>query len=71
MFNFTTQTVYNKIVDTEGAKDRNLWVVEGKKPALRIGNTRFDKANIISIERKNPTPESLASVTFDMADIIS
>lgn len=71
MFNFTTQTVYNKIVDTEGAKDRNLWVVSGKKPALRIGNTRFDKANIISIERKNPTPESLASVTFDMADIIS
>ena len=68
MFNFTTQTVYNQIATT-GA-NKNMWVVTGKKPALRIGNTRFDSNDVISIEMKNPTPESLASVTFDMADII-
>lgn len=69
MFNFTTQTVYNQIADT-GA-NKNMWIATGgKKPAIRIGNTRFDAADIISVERKNPTPESLASVTFDMADII-
>jgi hypothetical protein len=47
-----------------------MWVAaEGKKPALRIGNTRFDVADIISVERKNPTVENLASVTFDMTAI--
>lgn len=70
MFNFTTQTVYNSIVATEGAKDRNLWVVSGKKPALRIGNTRFDAADVLDIQVKNPTPENLASVTFDMSKIL-
>lgn len=70
MFNFTTQTVYNSIVATEGAKDRNLWVVTGKKPALRIGNTRFDADDVLDIQIKNPTPENLASVTFDMSKVL-
>lgn len=48
-----------------------MWIAtNSKKPSLRIGNTRFDAANVISIEMKNPTPENLASVTFDMADIL-
>lgn len=68
MFNFTTQSVYNSIV-TSG-KDRNLWVVTGKRPALRIGNTRFDAENILDIQTKNPTVENLASVTFDMSKIL-
>ena len=69
MFNFTTQSVYNEIKTTAGA-GRNVWVSNGAHPALRIGNTRFDAANIEDIQEKVPTKESLASVTFDMADII-
>ena len=69
MFNFTTQTVYNQI-STTGA-NKNMWVVTGKKPALRIGNTRFDAADVLDIQMKNPTVENLASVTFDMSAILS
>jgi len=43
MFNFTTQSVYNNI------DDKNMWVNTGKKPALRIGNTRFDADIIESV----------------------
>ena len=70
MFNFTTQTVYNQI-STTGAK-KNLIDNSGdsKTPSLRIGNTRFDAADITSIQIKGPSAEQLASVTFDMADVI-
>ena len=69
MFNFTTQSVYNQI-STEGA-NKNMWVASNsKKPALRIGNTRFDKENILDIQVKNPTVETLASVEFDMSKIL-
>ena len=70
MFNFTTQTVYNQI-STSGAH-KNLIDKSGdsKTPSLRIGNTRFDAKDITSIQVKAPTAEQLASVTFDMADII-
>ena len=70
MFNFTTQTVYNAI-NTSGA-NKNLWdnSAASKVPSLRIGNTRFDAADIESIEIKAPSVEHLASVTFDMEDII-
>jgi hypothetical protein len=48
MFNFTTQTVYNTI-STSGA-NKNMWVsANSKKPALRIGNTRFDAADVLDI----------------------
>lgn len=69
MFNFTTQSVYNEIKTDAGA-GRNVWISGGAKPALRIGNTRFDADSIESIYVKLPTKESLASVTFDMADVI-
>lgn len=69
MFNFTTQTVYNQISTT--GSNKNMWVAIGtKKPALRIGNTRFDAADILDIQIKNPTPENLASVTFDMQKVL-
>ena len=69
MFNFTTQSVYNQI-STEGA-NKNMWVASNsKKPALRIGNTRFDKENILDIQVKNPTVEALASVEFDMSKVL-
>ena len=69
MFNFTTQTLFNSIVD-EGA-NKNLRVVEGKKPAVRIGNTRFDKGTVLDIHMKKHTPENLAKVTFDLSKVIS
>lgn len=63
MFNFTTQTVYNDI------NDKNMWINTGKKPALRIGNTRFDADIIESVQIKLPTQENLAKITFDIKDI--
>lgn len=68
MFNFTTQTVYNYIEET-GSK-RNLWKSSTGKPSLRIGNTRFDAADIESLQVKDPSIESLAEVTFDMSKIL-
>ena len=65
MFNFTTQTVYNNI------DDKNMWINTGKKPALRIGNTRFDADIIDSIQVKLPTVENFAEVTFDIGKIKS
>lgn len=72
MFNFTTQTVYNYINDTEGDPKRNLWVVEeeGVKPSVRIGNTRFDKEDVLDIQVKMPTEENLAKVTFDLSEVV-
>lgn len=69
MFNFTTQTIYNAI-NTTGV-NKNLWVAAtGKTPALRIGNTRFDKDLILDIQVKNPTVENLASVTFNLSKVV-
>lgn len=69
MFNFTTQTVYNQI-STSGA-NQNMWVAtSGKKPALRIGNTRFDAGDVLDIQVKNPTVENLPEVEFDMTEIL-
>lgn len=66
MFQFTTQTIYNQI------DNKNLVAApSGKTPQLRIGNTRFNKADIIDIQIKSSSAEQLASVTFDMADIIN
>ena len=70
MFSFTTQTVYNQI-STSGAH-KNLIDNSGnsKTPSLRIGNTRFDAKDITSIQVKAPSAEQLASIEFDMADVI-
>ena len=73
MFNFTTQTVYNYINDVEGDPKRNLWIVaqnSDEKPEIRIGNTRFNVDDIEDIQDKMPTPEYLASVTFDMSKVV-
>lgn len=73
MFNFTTQTVYNYINDVEGDPKRNLWIVaqnSDEKPEIRIGNTRFNVEDILDVQVKMPTPEYLASVTFDMSKVV-
>lgn len=36
------------------------------KPEIRIGNTRFNKENVVNIQKKVHTPEALASVEFDL-----
>lgn len=66
MFNFTTQSVYNNIA-TAGP-NKNMYIVAdlSEKPRIRIGNTRFDAEDILDIQVKAPTIESLAYVTFDM-----
>ena len=80
MFNFTTQTIFNSIVKTtENAvrektapKGYNIIVKDGANgPELRIGNTRFNKDNILDIQIKNHTVENLAKVEFDMAKVIT
>ena len=79
MFNFTTQTVYNSIVEATVAqkgdrvpKNANLILntIQDTNPTLRIGNTRFVLADIIDIQVKNPSLESLTSVTFDVTDLV-
>ena len=69
MFNFTTQTIYNQI-STSGA-NKNMYVATNSEvPALRIGNTRFDAADILDVQIKNPTVENLASVEFDLTEVL-
>ena len=70
MFSFTTQTVYNQISTSGAHKNLIDSSLDSKTPSLRIGNTRFNAADITSIQVKAPSAEQLASVTFDMADII-
>ena len=78
MFNFTTQSVYNEIkkhdLSTDGrrvVRGSNLIVGDQQDtPFIRIGNTRFDAANIEDIQEKVPTKESLAEVTFDLSKIL-
>jgi len=70
MFSFTTQTVYNQISTSGAHKNLIDNSSDSKTPSLRIGNTRFDAASITSIQIKAPSAEQLASVTFDMADVI-
>ena len=70
MFSFTTQTVYNQISTSGAHKNLIDNSAASKNPSLRIGNTRFDAADITSIQIKAPTAEQLASVTFDMTDVI-
>ena len=77
MFEFTTQSVYNKLViaqnvakGTRVPKNVNVIVTtDPLKPEVRVGNTRFNKANVESISVKNPTSEVLAKVTFDMSKV--
>ncbi len=77
MFNFTTQTIYNSISKLENVekgtrvpKGTNLIITkagEGRlNPEVRIGNTRFNKENVLDIQIKNHTEENLAKVTFDI-----
>lgn len=80
MFNFTTQTIFNSIIkttendvrDKKAPKGYNIILKDGAKgPELRIGNTRFNKDNVLDIQIKNHTVESLAKVEFDLAKMIT
>lgn len=80
MFNFTTQTIFNSIIQTTEADVRDKNAPKGyniiKKngangPEVRIGNTRFNKANVLDIQIKNHSAESLAKVEFDLAKMIT
>lgn len=80
MFNFTTQTIFNTIVKTtendvrakSAPKGYNMVTKnDANGPELRIGNTRFNAANVLDIQVKNHTVENLAKVEFDLATVIS
>lgn len=80
MFNFTTQTIFNTIVKTTESEVRaktapkgyNIITKDGAHgPELRIGNTRFNKDNVLDIQIKNHTVESLAKVEFDLDKMIT
>ena len=77
MFNFTTQTIFNSVIQTTEANVRAKTAPKGyniitkntaKGPEVRIGNTRFNAANVLDIQEKKHTPESLAKVEFDLSD---
>ena len=80
MFNFTTQTVFNNVVATTENAVRSKTAPKGynlitkntaKGPELRIGNTRFNKNNVLDIQFKNHSKENLAKVEFDLAKVIT
>lgn len=80
MFNFTTQTVFNSIIQTTEADVRSKQAPKGYNiitktgdhgPEVRIGNTRFNKDNVLDIQIKNHTVENLAKVEIDLAKVIS
>ena len=80
MFNFTTQTIFNSIIQTTEADVRDKKAPKGYNiitksgahgPEVRIGNTRFNKDNVLDIQIKNHTVENLAKVEFDLAKMIS
>ena len=82
MFEFTTQTVYNSVIKAEVAdirdgsatKGYNLVVLgenDTENPEVRIGNTRFNKADVLDIQKKVHTPENLAKVEFDVSELIT
>lgn len=80
MFNFTTQTIFNSVIPTTEADVRAKSAPKGynviskstaQGPQIRIGNTRFDQNNVLDIQIKNHSVENLASVTFDIAKVIS
>ena len=80
MFNFTTQTIFNTIIKATEAEVRAKTAQKGynviakdtaKGPELRVGNVRFNAADVLDIQIKNHTVESLAKVSFDIADVIT
>lgn len=80
MFNFTTQTIFNSIIkttekdvrDKKAPKGYNIITKDGAHgPELRIGNTRFNKDNVLDIQIKNHSVENLAKVEFDIAKAIT
>lgn len=61
MFDFTTQTIINDVTNQVHVNK------EGQNiKSVRVRNIVFVPGNIESIEHKKATPESLASVTFDL-----
>lgn len=85
MFNFTTQTVFNNVVKATYSQMRNKSVkganliyrdTEGQNPdtenpEVRIGNLRFSNENVLDIQKKKHTVESLAKVEFDLSKLTS
>ena len=79
MFNFTTQTIYNQVIKVADSAIKNGTATKGyniitgtdpNKPEVRIGNTRFNKEDVLDIHKATHLPENLATTTIDIEQLI-
>lgn len=63
MFEFTTQTVLNTL------GDKVVRTSQDGKPAVRIGNARFDAADVQHIWKQSYSEEAVPSVEFDLSKV--
>lgn len=63
MFEFTTQTVLNAL------GDKVVRTSKDGKPAVRIGNARFDAADVEHIWKQSYSEEAVPAVEFDLSKI--
>lgn len=63
MFEFTTQTVLNALGDKVVRTSQN------GKPAVRIGNARFDAADVQHIWKQSYSEEAVPAVEFDLSKV--
>ena len=80
MFNFTTQTIYNQVIKVADSAIKNGTATKGyniitgtdpNKPEIRIGNTRFNKEDVLDIHKATHLPENLATTEINIVDLIS
>jgi hypothetical protein len=65
-------TTESDIRDKKAPKGYNIITKDtAKGPEVRIGNVRFNKADVLDIQYKNHSAENLAKVSFDLAQAIS
>ena len=63
MFEFTTQTVLNAL------GDKVVRTSQDGKPAVRIGNARFDASDVENIWKQSYSEEAVPSVEFDLSKV--
>ena len=71
MFNFTTQTIFNSVIETTESAVRAKTAPKGYNviskstasgPQIRIGNARFNVDDIVDVQVKLPQKEVLSKV---------
>lgn len=75
MFSFTTQTIFNKY-NAEDPTSQDNFIKDyhsdsSKSPDIRIGNVRFNMAQVDCVEEKKSTPAYAPKVTFDLVKFVA